>query len=139
MSTETQINSPTNSQGYNWGIWKADWKQWWGSTLGWESLEKQGLEERKKLTPNPRGTPLKKGNSSSEDVSIGVHGGKIDHPATVASFLPEWKYPAFERNKYDDELLRQKIRETPKEQVIPTKEYVTGHPKGQYVTGTPSN
>jgi len=134
MSTEAQ-NVPTNSQGFNWGIWKADWKQWWGNTLGWESLEKAGMEERKKLTPHPRNVPLKKGNSSSEDVSIGVHGSRMmNNPANTTHFIPEWKYPSYERNKFDDEIYNQ-LKGTPKDHIAPTKEYITGHPS---VTGTPS-
>ncbi|KYQ89371.1 hypothetical protein DLAC_10033 [Tieghemostelium lacteum] len=104
------------SWGYNkdtWGLWKADWKSWWGGVLGSEQLKKGGLKDREQITGKPKpGMPLKKSHSLDSDISIGVHGSKVSpsgdtHPVT-SSFYPEWKYPSFERNKYDDELLMKK-------------------------------
>eukprot|EP01132_Coremiostelium_polycephalum_P005042 gene5042-6273_t len=97
---------------FNWNIWKADWKTWWGNKLDNETLKKQGQEEKCKEMNELKksgGIPLRKSGSFDSNVSeVGMRGAKMGegHKSTT-SFFPEWKYPAFERNKYDDELLRQ--------------------------------
>ncbi|EGC33279.1 hypothetical protein DICPUDRAFT_95074 [Dictyostelium purpureum] len=115
-SSPVPINTPEDK----WGLWKAEWKTWWGDVLGNDTLKNQGLEERTKIRGHLRGTPMRKSPSFNEEnlassINIGVHGNKVENqsPYTGAStFFPEWKYPSFERNKYDDEILEKQREKT---------------------------
>ncbi|KAN0026098.1 hypothetical protein ACTFIV_007078 [Dictyostelium citrinum] len=97
-----------------WGLWKAEWKTWWGDVLGNDMLKKQGLEERTKLRGHLKGTPMKKSPSFKDEniaasINVGVHGSKVESNATnttQSTFFPEWKAPSFERNSADDLLLK---------------------------------
>ncbi|GAM23735.1 hypothetical protein SAMD00019534_069100, partial [Acytostelium subglobosum LB1] len=100
----------TDHQDYNWRAWNADWKVWWGDKLGMDGLKQSGLEDKKKHIESVKAKPRMEKSASFEDAAkFGVNGathntGKA--PMISNPYFPEAKRPTYERNKYDDELLK---------------------------------
>ncbi|EGG17162.1 hypothetical protein DFA_08146 [Cavenderia fasciculata] len=104
---------------YGWNQWTGDWKVWWGDVLGSDALKQSGYEQKKRGLTEGGNRRMEK-SGSVEDVTQAGLGGSKGMLATFSAstpivlknpIIPDAKHPAWERNKYDDEILRKSQEE----------------------------